>query len=211
MRREVLSIYMYDTAFAGTPDFPLANAIALSIVLFSMVLIVLTKLVEKRYGGRSRAMAEPLQNQVGKRVVGIIGTVVAYFVMGLFAFMTIAPIIWLIISSFKTHDGVPGQPGRPSPRLDDGQLPRRMEPRRVRQAHRQLVHLHPRRHARDHLLLHPRGIRLREDQIERHPYPVRQLCPGHPPLHPVPHGAAVHRGVAARPPAHRAVPGPWAY
>ncbi len=49
---QVLSIYMYDTAFAGRPDFPLANAISLSIVLFSMVLIVLTKLVEKRYGGK---------------------------------------------------------------------------------------------------------------------------------------------------------------
>jgi ABC-type sugar transport system permease subunit len=49
---ELLSIYMYDAAFFGTPNYPLANAIALSIVLLSMVLIVLTKLVEKRYGGR---------------------------------------------------------------------------------------------------------------------------------------------------------------
>jgi ABC-type sugar transport system permease subunit len=49
---ELLSIYMYDSAFAGTPNFPFANAIAVSIVLLSMVLIVLTKLVERRYGGR---------------------------------------------------------------------------------------------------------------------------------------------------------------
>jgi ABC-type sugar transport system permease subunit len=49
---ELLSIYMYDAAFFGTPNYPLANAIALSIVLLSMVLIVMTKLVEKRYGGR---------------------------------------------------------------------------------------------------------------------------------------------------------------
>ena len=49
---EVLSIYMYDAAFFGAPNYPLANAIALSIVILSMILIVLTKLVEKRYGGR---------------------------------------------------------------------------------------------------------------------------------------------------------------
>ena len=49
---EVLSIYMYDAAFFGAPNYPLANAIALSIVILSMMLIVLTKLVEKRYGGR---------------------------------------------------------------------------------------------------------------------------------------------------------------
>jgi ABC-type sugar transport system permease subunit len=49
---ELLSIYMYRNAFVGVPNFPLANAIALSIVIFSIVLIVLTKLVEKRYGGK---------------------------------------------------------------------------------------------------------------------------------------------------------------
>jgi len=49
---EVLSIYMYTNAFHGTPHYPLANAIALSIVIFSFILIGLTKLVEKRYGGR---------------------------------------------------------------------------------------------------------------------------------------------------------------
>ena len=49
---ELLSIYMYDAAFFGSPNYPLANAIALSIVILSMILIVFTKLVEKRYGGR---------------------------------------------------------------------------------------------------------------------------------------------------------------
>lgn len=49
---EVLSIYMYNSAFSGTPNYPLANAISLSIVFLSMILIVATKLVEKRYGGR---------------------------------------------------------------------------------------------------------------------------------------------------------------
>jgi ABC-type sugar transport system permease subunit len=49
---QLLSIYMYDRAFMGAPDFPLANAIALAIVLFSIILIGMTKLVERRYGGR---------------------------------------------------------------------------------------------------------------------------------------------------------------
>jgi len=49
---ELLSIYMYNAAFVGTPDFPLANAIALAIVVLSVILIVITKLVERRYGGR---------------------------------------------------------------------------------------------------------------------------------------------------------------
>jgi ABC-type sugar transport system permease subunit len=49
---ELLSIYMYTNAFVGAPNFPLANAIAMSIVIFSVVLIVLTKLVERRYGGK---------------------------------------------------------------------------------------------------------------------------------------------------------------
>jgi raffinose/stachyose/melibiose transport system permease protein len=47
-------------------------------------------------------MPEPLKNQPAKRVVGIIGKSVSYGVMGLFAFMTTAPLIWLMISSFKS-------------------------------------------------------------------------------------------------------------
>jgi ABC-type sugar transport system permease subunit len=49
---QVMAIYMYQTAFAGAPNFPLANAISMAIVLFSFVLIGLTMLVERRYGGR---------------------------------------------------------------------------------------------------------------------------------------------------------------
>jgi len=49
---QLLSIYMYDRAFMGAPDYPLANAIALAIVIFSLMLIVVTKIVERRYGGR---------------------------------------------------------------------------------------------------------------------------------------------------------------
>jgi raffinose/stachyose/melibiose transport system permease protein len=48
---ELLSIYMYRTAVMGV-DYPLANSISLAIVIFSMILIVATKLVEKRYGGK---------------------------------------------------------------------------------------------------------------------------------------------------------------
>jgi len=49
---QLLSIYMYDRAFMGAPDYPLANSIALAIVIFSLILIMLTKIVERRYGGR---------------------------------------------------------------------------------------------------------------------------------------------------------------
>jgi ABC-type sugar transport system permease subunit len=49
---ELLSIYMYKNAFVGTPNFPFANAIAMAIVVFSIILIVLTKLIERRYGGK---------------------------------------------------------------------------------------------------------------------------------------------------------------
>lgn len=49
---EILSIYMYNNAFLGRPNFPLANAIALIMVLISFGLILLTKTLEKRFGGR---------------------------------------------------------------------------------------------------------------------------------------------------------------
>jgi ABC-type sugar transport system permease subunit len=48
---EVLSIYMYRTATLGV-NYPLANAIAMVIILISFVLIGLTKLAEKRWGGK---------------------------------------------------------------------------------------------------------------------------------------------------------------
>ena len=47
-------------------------------------------------------MGEPLRNQLGTRIVGAVGRAFAYLVMGLFALMTVAPIIWLMISSFKS-------------------------------------------------------------------------------------------------------------
>lgn len=49
---QVLSIYMYDKAFMGAPDYPLANAIAMMIVLFSLVLIGIMFALERRFGGK---------------------------------------------------------------------------------------------------------------------------------------------------------------
>lgn len=51
-RTSVLSLYMYDTAFRGAPDYPLANAISTFMVLFSIILILVVRAVENRYGGR---------------------------------------------------------------------------------------------------------------------------------------------------------------
>jgi raffinose/stachyose/melibiose transport system permease protein len=49
---EILAIYMYNNAFLGRPNFPLANAIALIMVVISIALIALTKAIEKRFGGK---------------------------------------------------------------------------------------------------------------------------------------------------------------
>jgi ABC-type sugar transport system permease subunit len=49
---QVLSIYMYDSAFMGAPNYPLANAIAIMIVLFSLALILIMFALEKRFGGK---------------------------------------------------------------------------------------------------------------------------------------------------------------
>lgn len=51
-RTSVLSLYMYDTAFRGAPDYPLANAISTFMVVLSFALILVTRAVEKRFGGR---------------------------------------------------------------------------------------------------------------------------------------------------------------
>lgn len=51
-RTSVLSLYMYDSAFRGAPDYPLANAISTFMVALSLMLIWLTKAVERRFGGR---------------------------------------------------------------------------------------------------------------------------------------------------------------
>ncbi len=51
-RTSILSLYMYDNAFKGAPDYPLANAISTFMVVFSIILIILVRIVENRYGGR---------------------------------------------------------------------------------------------------------------------------------------------------------------
>jgi len=50
----VLAIYMYQNAFQGAPNFPLANAISLAIVAFSFILIGITMFIERRFGGRDQ-------------------------------------------------------------------------------------------------------------------------------------------------------------
>ena len=48
----VLSIYMYDTAFKGAPNYPLANAVSIVMCIISFALIGITKAVEKKFGGK---------------------------------------------------------------------------------------------------------------------------------------------------------------
>ncbi len=48
----VLSVYMYDKAFINAPDYPMANAISTVMIVISFALIGLTKLAEKKFGGR---------------------------------------------------------------------------------------------------------------------------------------------------------------
>jgi raffinose/stachyose/melibiose transport system permease protein len=50
-RTSVLSIYMYDTAFRGAPNYPVANAISTLMVLICFVLIGITRFVEKHFSG----------------------------------------------------------------------------------------------------------------------------------------------------------------
>ncbi len=49
---EILAIYMYQNAFRARPNYPLANAIALVMVIVSVILIALTKLAERALGSR---------------------------------------------------------------------------------------------------------------------------------------------------------------
>ncbi|MDR0447350.1 MAG: sugar ABC transporter permease [Treponema sp.] len=51
-RTRVLSLYMYLSAFQGSPNYPLANAISTVMVLISFILIVITRKVEKVFGGK---------------------------------------------------------------------------------------------------------------------------------------------------------------
>ena len=48
----VLSIYMYDKAFKGAPNYPLANAVSIVMCIISFTFIGITKLVEKKFGGK---------------------------------------------------------------------------------------------------------------------------------------------------------------
>jgi raffinose/stachyose/melibiose transport system permease protein len=51
-KTRVLSLFMYDMAFRGAPNYPLANAISTVMVLISFILIGVTRLMEKRFGGK---------------------------------------------------------------------------------------------------------------------------------------------------------------
>jgi raffinose/stachyose/melibiose transport system permease protein len=48
-RTSVLALYMYEKAFKGAPNYPVANAISTIMVLISFALIIITRLVEKRF------------------------------------------------------------------------------------------------------------------------------------------------------------------
>jgi raffinose/stachyose/melibiose transport system permease protein len=48
-RTSVLALYMYEKAFRGAPNYPVANAISTVMVIISFILIGLTRGVEKRF------------------------------------------------------------------------------------------------------------------------------------------------------------------
>ena len=48
-RTTILSLYMYEKAFRGAPNYPLANAISTVMVIISFLLIALTRFVESRF------------------------------------------------------------------------------------------------------------------------------------------------------------------
>lgn len=51
-RTTVLSLFMYDKAFKGAPNYPVANAISTVMVIISFSLIGITKFIESKVGGR---------------------------------------------------------------------------------------------------------------------------------------------------------------
>lgn len=51
-RTTVLSLFMYDKAFKGAPNYPVANAISTVMVVICFILIFVTKSIEKKIGGR---------------------------------------------------------------------------------------------------------------------------------------------------------------
>ena len=51
-KTRVLSLFMYLSAFQGAPNYPLANAISTIMVLISFILIIITRRMEKIFGGK---------------------------------------------------------------------------------------------------------------------------------------------------------------
>lgn len=51
-RTSVLALYMYDNAFRHSPKYPLANAISIFMVVLSLILILMVRVTEERFGGR---------------------------------------------------------------------------------------------------------------------------------------------------------------
>jgi raffinose/stachyose/melibiose transport system permease protein len=48
-RTSVLSLFMFEKAFRGAPNYPVANAISTIMVIISFILIAITRFVEKRF------------------------------------------------------------------------------------------------------------------------------------------------------------------
>ena len=51
-RTSVLALYMYEKAFRGAPNYPVANAISTIMVMISFILIIITRSVEKRFAAK---------------------------------------------------------------------------------------------------------------------------------------------------------------
>ncbi|MDR2953152.1 MAG: sugar ABC transporter permease [Treponema sp.] len=51
-KTSVLSLYMYEKAFRGAPNYPVANAISTVMVIISFILIILTRSAEKYFGAK---------------------------------------------------------------------------------------------------------------------------------------------------------------
>ena len=51
-RTSVLATYMFNKAFKGAPNYPLANAISTVMIIISFIFIGITKMVEKKFGGK---------------------------------------------------------------------------------------------------------------------------------------------------------------
>ena len=49
-KTRVLSLFMYESAFRGSPNYPLANAISTVMVLISIVLIIVVQRLGKTFG-----------------------------------------------------------------------------------------------------------------------------------------------------------------